>query len=83
MIAFSWRFPPVIPELRYTDQTTQVVVTMRDTGDGAVRVRLSAHEWQDGEAWDAGWAYFDNAWENVLGILKTHFEAEQTTPQEE
>ena len=83
MIAFSWRFPPVIPELRYTDQTTQVVVTMRDTGDEAVQVRLSAHEWQDGEAWDAGWAYFDNAWENVLGILKTHFEGEQTTPQGE
>jgi hypothetical protein len=56
---------------------------MRDTGDGAVQVRLSAHEWQDGEAWDAGWAYFDNAWENVLGILKTHFEGEQTTPQKE
>lgn len=77
MLAFSWRFPPSIPELRYTNETTQVVVTMKETDDGAVRVRLTAHEWQDGEAWDAGWAYFDSAWESVLGILKAHLESKQ------
>jgi uncharacterized protein YndB with AHSA1/START domain len=83
MLAFSWRFPPAIPELRYSNETTQVVVTMKETGDGSVQVRLTAHEWQDGEAWDAGWAYFDNAWGNVLRILKAHLEQEPTAaPQD-
>ncbi|MDH3431112.1 MAG: SRPBCC domain-containing protein [Gammaproteobacteria bacterium] len=83
MLAFSWRFPPSIPALRYANETTQVVVTMNETGDGAVQVRLTAHEWQDGAAWDAGWAYFDNAWGNVLARLKAHLESTPgTTPRE-
>ena len=73
-LAFSWTFPPSIPELRNAGETTQVVVRFTDHGDGTVTVRLIAHEWQHGEAWDAGFAYFDRAWATVLNALKSHFE---------
>jgi len=76
MIAFSWTFPPDVPELRNASQTTQVVVKLNDQGDGTVHVRLTAHEWQDGEAWDAGFRYFDQAWAYVLASLKKHLETE-------
>lgn len=76
MIAFSWTFPPDVPELRNANQTTQVVVKFNDQGDGTVHVRLTAHEWQDGEAWDAGFRYFDQAWAYVLASLKKHLETE-------
>ncbi len=74
MIAFSWTFPPSIPELRDANETTQVVVRF-EPRDGAVFVRLVAHEWQEGEFWEAGYAYFDRAWESVLNALKAHFES--------
>ena len=75
MIAFSWTFPPSIPELRNTNETTQVVVRF-EPRDGAVHVKLVAHEWGEGESWDAGYAYFDSAWESVLNALKAHFESQ-------
>jgi len=40
----------------------------------AAHVTLVAHEWGEGEAWDAGYAYFDVAWDAVLNALKAHFE---------
>lgn len=76
MLAFSWTFPPDIPDLRNAGETTQVVVTFAEEGDRGVRVRLTAHEWQDSDSWDAGYAYFDEAWGYVLQALKTHLEAE-------
>lgn len=76
MLAFSWTFPPDVPELRNADETYQVVVYFTDNGDGTVTVQLNAHEWQDGEAWDRGYAYFDKAWSAVLGRLKSGLEAE-------
>lgn len=75
MLAFSWTFPPSIPELRNLDITFQVIVTFEDQGDGIVRVVLKAHEWQSGPAWDEGWKYFDAAWTAVLGRLKSELEA--------
>ena len=35
---------------------------------------LDAHDWQTGEAWDAGWAYFDRAWDIVLHKLQAALE---------
>ena len=78
MIAFSWTFPPAVPELRIADERTQVVVLL-DEADGQVRVRLYAHGWQDGEPWQSGWEYFDHAWRLVLDRMKSHLEAIEQT----
>lgn len=74
MLAFSWTFPPDVPELRDAEETTQVVVFFDDLGDGRVRVRLYKHGWQDGEPWQRGWDYFDSAWSIVLDRLKSELE---------
>ena len=68
--SISWTFPPDVPELRYAGEMTQVVVLFDEQDDGQVRVQLNMHGWQDGEAWDRGWAYFDRAWDLVLERLK-------------
>ena len=74
MLAFTWRFPPVVPELRLTGAETQVVVRFTDRGDGTVLVRLDAIGWQEGEAWESGYEYFDQAWAIVLERLKHELE---------
>ena len=74
MIAFSWTFPPDVPELRYADERTQVVVMFREDDDGMVHVQLRALGWKDGNDWRRGWAYFDQAWGAVLAALHQHFE---------
>lgn len=78
MLAFSWTFPPSIPNLRNADVTYQVVVTFKDRHDGSVAVQLKAHEWQTGKDWEAGWTYFDAAWTAVLNRLKIQLESNQT-----
>jgi uncharacterized protein YndB with AHSA1/START domain len=75
MLAFSWTFPPDIPELRYADKRTQVVVLFDEDSEGRVNIKLQAHGWQDGEPWQRGWEYFDNAWGAVLTALKQHLES--------
>jgi hypothetical protein len=42
---------------------------------GKVRVRFAQLGWQQGEDWDAGYAYFDAAWDGALGRLVEHFQA--------
>jgi len=74
MIAFSWTFPPSIPELRNADERTQVVVLFDEVSDGQVHVSLYAHGWQESEPWQRGWDYFDRAWGAVLNALKQHLE---------
>jgi uncharacterized protein YndB with AHSA1/START domain/cytochrome c556 len=74
MLAFSWTFPPDIPELRYADKRTQVVVRFNEDSEGQVHVRLQALGWKEGEAWQRGWDYFDNAWGAVLTAMKQHLE---------
>ncbi|MCG8369668.1 MAG: SRPBCC domain-containing protein [Proteobacteria bacterium] len=77
MLAFSWTFPPDVPELRDAGETTQVVVFFDEVNAGKVRVRLFKHGWQDGEAWRRGWDYFDRAWSIVLERLKAELEARE------
>jgi len=74
MLAFSWTFPPDIPELRYANKRTQVVVLFDEDSEGLVHVRLQALGWQEGEPWQHGWEYFDNAWGAVLNAMKQHLE---------
>ncbi len=80
MLAFDWTFPPSLPSLRYSGVKTQVVVLFDSLDEGRVRVRFAQHGWQDGEDWDAGYAYFDEAWSWVLGQLEAHFEGEPDKP---
>ena len=80
MIAFSWTFPPAVPELRYADERTQVVVLLDET-DGLVNVKLYAHGWQEGEPWQRGWEYFDRAWGAVLAEMKKHLETSDPETQ--
>jgi len=77
MIAFSWTFPPAVPELRNVDERTQVVVLLDEGDHGHVHVRLYAHGWQEGEPWQRGWEYFDHAWGAVLDRLKLHLETSE------
>ncbi len=74
MLAFTWTFPPTIPELRSAGETTQVVVRFDELAENEVRVDLVALDWREGEPWDRGWDYFDNAWSVVLARLKSSFE---------
>jgi uncharacterized protein YndB with AHSA1/START domain len=74
MLAFTWTFPPAVPSLRHAGATTQAVVLFDDLRDGTVRVRFAQHGWGEGADWDAGWAYFDAAWNKVLERLKAQLE---------
>jgi len=75
MLAFSWTFPPDVPELRNADERTQVVVLLDEDGEGLVHVSLYAHGWRAGEPWQRGRVYFDRAWGLVLDRMKAHLEA--------
>lgn len=79
MIAFSWTFPPDVPELRAAGERTQVVILLDADGDGVVHVRLFAHGWREGEPWQRGWTYFDHAWGMVLDAMKAHLESWQSS----
>ncbi len=72
MISFDWNAPPSLPEVRM--QRTFVVVRFAPVDDKTTRVTLHHTGWGDGGEWDKNYAYFDRAWGNVLGGLKTRFE---------
>ncbi len=72
MISFDWNAPPSLPEARM--QRTFVVVRFAPVDDKTTRVTLHHTGWGDGGEWDKNYAYFDRAWGNVLGGLKTRFE---------
>ncbi len=74
MLSFEWTFPPSIPTLRDRDAKTHVVLRFDPIGERRVRVRFSQLGWQAGEDWDAGYAYFDKAWDGVLKKLENRFE---------
>lgn len=65
-LVFTWTFPPSIPSLRSAVETTTVTVRFDPVGGDRTRVTLDAVGWQDGEDWEAGYAYFDRAWDVVF-----------------
>jgi uncharacterized protein YndB with AHSA1/START domain len=73
-LVFDWTFPPSVPTLRESGAKTRVEVRFEDLGDGTVHVDFMQSGWGEGEDWDAGYAYFDEAWGYVLNRLKEHFE---------
>ncbi len=66
MLAFEWNFPPAVEKLRYSGAKTQVVLQFKSQNDGRVRVRFAQLGWQEGEDWDKGYSYFDQAWDKVM-----------------
>jgi uncharacterized protein YndB with AHSA1/START domain len=69
-LTFTWNSPPSIPTLRF--ERTNVIVELAPAGD-ATTVRLLAFGWGAGEQWQASYAYFDRAWDTVLGWLVASF----------
>jgi uncharacterized protein YndB with AHSA1/START domain len=76
MIVFAWTFPPTIPTLRYRDAMTQVVVRFSALADAQTRVRMDVGGWQEGDDWQRGREYFDQAWDLVLSRLAASFEGD-------
>jgi uncharacterized protein YndB with AHSA1/START domain len=72
MLSFDWNAPPQLPAARA--QRTFVVVRFEAVGDKTTRVSLHHTGWGDGGEWDKAYAYFDRAWDNLLGNLKKRFE---------
>lgn len=71
-LAFSWNAPPSFPVERAL--RTFVVVNLTDEPGGGTRVRLTHGGWREGGKWSEVRAYFDRAWETVLGRLTQTFE---------
>lgn len=73
-LAFTWNQPPPIPVLRAAEVRTIVYVRLEEAGAGRTRVRFVQVGWGEGTDWDQAFAYFDSAWDVVLGRLKLRFE---------
>jgi uncharacterized protein YndB with AHSA1/START domain len=73
-LAFTWNAPPSLPLLRQAQVHTLVFVELDEAGPQATRVRLTHLGWGEGPDWDAAFAYFEKAWDIVLGRLKLRFE---------
>jgi uncharacterized protein YndB with AHSA1/START domain len=71
MLSFTWNAPPSLPEARAN--RTIVILRFEPVGDAQTRVTLHHVGWGDGGEWDKAFAYFSNAWPNVLGNLQKRF----------
>jgi uncharacterized protein YndB with AHSA1/START domain len=65
----TWNFPANMP---IRDETTVVTWSLDDLGK-KTRLRLEQGGWQEGADWDAGYAYFEKAWDLVLTRLNQSF----------
>lgn len=75
MLSFEWNFPPKVAKLRESGAKTHVVLRFEDLSEGRVRVKFVQLGWRRGKDWDAGYAYFDKAWDWVLNQLKEKAQA--------
>jgi uncharacterized protein YndB with AHSA1/START domain len=73
MLSFDWNAPPSLPEVRA--QRTFVVVRLAPVDAKSTRVTLHHTGWGTGGQWDDTYAYFDRAWNTVLGNLKKSFDS--------
>ena len=73
MLAFEWNAPPKFPEIRNGPRNTFVVVELAPDGAGRTRVVLHHLGWGEGGQWPDVRAYFDKAWDYVLGNLVQRF----------
>lgn len=70
-LSFTWNAPPHLP-LRSAN--TWVVLTFTPHGSDGTTLRLVHTGFLEGPDWDDYMAYFDNAWEYVLGLLRNHWD---------
>lgn len=70
-LAFTWNFPPHMPAIR--EEHTRVDIRFTPLGPERTRVELTQSGWGSSPEWDAGYAYFDKAWRQVLDNLLKHF----------
>ena len=73
MLSFDWNAPPHLPAAR--QQRTFVIVRFALVSEKETRVSLHHTGWGEGGEWDKTYAYFDRAWDGVLGNLKKRFES--------
>ncbi|HEX9775150.1 MAG TPA: aminoacyl-tRNA hydrolase [Actinomycetota bacterium] len=71
-LVFTWNAPPSIPTVRAARRKTRVEVRLEREGEGT-RVSLAHVGWGKGEDWDEAFAYFERAWDTVLGRLARRF----------
>jgi len=73
MLSFDWTFPSAVMSLRSLQAKTIVVLRFDEAEVGKTRVRFVQLGWQEGDAWDQGYQYFDKAWSTVLTRLAEYF----------
>ncbi len=70
-LAVTWNAPPQFPNVRKL--RTRVVLEFEPVSARETRVKFTQDGWGWGQEWDATYAYFDKAWDGVLGNLKKRF----------
>jgi uncharacterized protein YndB with AHSA1/START domain len=80
MLSFDWTFPPSIMTLRSVQAKTHVVLRFDELSPSQTRVRFAQLGWQEGDAWDQGYKYFDAAWTKVMTRLIEHFSKRPVEP---
>ncbi len=65
MLSFEWDAPPHLPEVR--GHRNWVVMLFDPVDDGTTAVTLHHLGWLEGEQWDQAYAYFQDAWDVVMG----------------
>jgi uncharacterized protein YndB with AHSA1/START domain len=73
MISFEWSAPPTFPDIRKQGASSFVVVEIARLGPRKTKVVLHHLGWGSGGRWPEVRAYFDKAWDVVLGRLQTRF----------
>ncbi|MBD3235673.1 MAG: hypothetical protein GF330_03105 [Candidatus Eisenbacteria bacterium] len=68
MLSFEWNAPPQFPEIR--TQKSWVVVQLAAVTEEDTQVRLTHLGWGVRPVWEEVYAYFDRAWDIVLGRLQ-------------
>ncbi|MFQ5694735.1 MAG: DUF6265 family protein [Terriglobia bacterium] len=71
LLAFQWSAPPHLSQVR--PLRTLVFVRFYELGPKETRVTVTHSGWGEGEQWDKAYAYFDSAWDAVLGNLEYRF----------
>ena len=73
-LVVTWSFPPSFPELRGKGERGRLSVELiPGSVDGSTLVSLVHDEFPEGEAGEKGRAYFDKAWDVILGRLRERF----------
>jgi len=70
-LVVTWNNPPSLMPIR--DAKTRVSVEINSVDGKRTRVLITHTGWKEGEFWEKSFAYFQRAWNVVLGRLKHRF----------